>query len=146
MRISTIFNLALMACALPPVVAWTYGQGAEVHFYADGKCSAFLSSVPAFYLQAPFVGVNGQGASCITLNPPGNAQSINTAAIWVDFFTTRQTTPSTPAETNGICTFFDGFNCDGRQVSSNFVPNNGVCRPARSSGGFLWKSAICKVL
>jgi hypothetical protein len=71
---------------------------------------------------------------------PGNSQSINTAALWA--FTTSTTTP--PPTGSGNCQFWDGFTCSGNSATSNYGTGSGPgCQPARSSAGFLWKSAKC---
>ncbi|KAF7322335.1 hypothetical protein HMN09_00011200 [Mycena chlorophos] len=126
---------AILAASLP-LLSTAATIGAETHFYGDGVCAAFLSNAEAFYTQAPYIGTNGEGAGCITLNPPGNALSANTAAIF-------EANGST--ETDGFCIFYDGYTCEGNQEVSNFTPGNGHCLPARSSAGYLWKSAKCYV-
>nr|GAT45813.1 predicted protein [Mycena chlorophos] len=129
--------LAILAASLP-LLSTAATIGAETHFYGDAGCTAFLSNAEAYYNQAPYVGGTngGEGAGCIALNPPGNAVSANTAAIF-------EANGST--ETAGFCLFYDGYACDGIEDISHYTPGKGDCLPARSSAGYLWKSAQCYV-
>jgi hypothetical protein len=70
---------------------------------------------------------------------PSNSLSISTVNMW---FQVSGTTTEPPAST-GQCTFWDNFGCLGNDGSSGYVPVTGVCLPASSTDGQLWKSAKC---
>ncbi|KAJ7196733.1 hypothetical protein B0H12DRAFT_1226433 [Mycena haematopus] len=121
---------------------WTPGKAAQINFYVGGTCAQYTSQVASLWTSSPLVGGNGAttGAECFALGMPGDSTGINTAMMWEES-TTSDTVE--PAQANGWCMFWDGFNCTGNQVSSVYVPagpGGGPCESGRSKDGFLWKT------
>ncbi|KAF7373888.1 hypothetical protein MSAN_00601100 [Mycena sanguinolenta] len=141
---TALATLTALAQFAPCLATWSSGKAAQINFYTDTHCSAYTGEAAAWWETSPEVGVIGSTtgvarAQCITLNMPGNSQSINTAALW-GYSTTTQ-----PGADSGYCTFWDGYTCSGNAASSYYnVPSSyPTCQPARSSAGYLWKSAKC---
>ncbi|KAF7329116.1 hypothetical protein MKEN_00172100 [Mycena kentingensis (nom. inval.)] len=141
MHTTTISFLALLFSTVPHVVTsqWLPGQGAEVHWYTDTTCGAYAGRRDAFYTKSPFVGTNDllSTASCLALDPPSDAKSINLAAMW-----RKGGSDQAPPSTSGYCIIFDEANCDGNTQVSTF-PGGSGCVPAQSFTGSMWKSARC---
>ncbi|KAJ7027549.1 hypothetical protein C8F04DRAFT_1189513 [Mycena alexandri] len=113
-----------------------------MNFCSDAACSEYVGEAAAWWTQTPLVGsiVSTSAAAraqCLTLNMPGNSESVNIAGMWGYSETTQ------PGSGSGHCTFWDGYTCSGNGATS-FYPNGGpTCQPARSVDGWLWKSAKC---
>ncbi|KAJ6468877.1 hypothetical protein C8R45DRAFT_1105511 [Mycena sanguinolenta] len=141
---TALITLTTLAQIAPCLATWTLGKAAQINFYTDTRCTAYNGEVAAWWTTSPEVGEIGSTsgaarAQCITLNMPGNSQSINTAALW-DYSTMTQ-----PGIESGYCTFWDGYTCSGNAATSYYddPPSYPTCQPARSSAGYLWKSAKC---
>ncbi|KAJ7472211.1 hypothetical protein FB451DRAFT_1471523 [Mycena latifolia] len=144
MRASVSTYFAILAAAAQVALAnWTPDKAAQINFYTDTKCSAYAGEAAAFWTQSPLVGgigstVGAARAQCITLNMPGNSQSINTAALW-GYSTTTQ-----PGTESGNCVFWDEYTCGGNSAVSYYgTGTSPTCQPARSKDGWPWKSAKC---
>ncbi|KAJ7457326.1 hypothetical protein FB451DRAFT_1509517 [Mycena latifolia] len=123
-------QFAILAAAAQVALAnWTPDKAAQINFYTDTKCSAYAGEAAAFWTQLPLVGgigstvsllptlgygvgnlsggdcstVGAARAQCITLNMPGNSQSINTAALW------GYSTTTEPGTGSGNCVFWDDY-------------------------------------
>lgn len=132
------FAVAIAHLAQPSTAQWQAGKRAQVNFYRDTSCSQFQSSATAWWDRFPRVSdyaPYSDEPECLSLNPPGDAKSVNVAAMWRH---------GSSASSSGICNFFDGYGCTGSVQTGSYVPGTGQCLPARSaSGGYLWKSAKC---
>jgi hypothetical protein len=143
MRVPAFTSFAILAATVtqlvPGSIAWERDQAAQMNFYTDTQCTQFAGTASAWWSKSPLVGtvVDPNRAQCITLNMPGNAQSMNSAAFWPFSVT------SEPARMSGFCTVFDDVGCKGNSARSTYVPFNGFCLRARSVDGWLWKSARC---
>ncbi|KAK7038591.1 hypothetical protein R3P38DRAFT_2516544 [Favolaschia claudopus] len=122
---------------------WSPGKAAQMNFYKDSTCGAYVGEAAAFHNTFPEVGTIGSTtgvarAQCFSLNMPDNSQSINTVAMW------GYSAVKEPGQWSGYCTFWDGYNCEGNAKSS-YAPLSKIpsCMPGRSKDGWLWKSAKC---
>ncbi|KAF7378471.1 hypothetical protein MSAN_00274400 [Mycena sanguinolenta] len=141
------FIIFTVAVQLPQLslATWLPGKAAQINFYVGGTCAQYTAEVESWWTSSPLVGGNGAvtGAECFLLSMPGDSTGINTAMMW------EQTTTSDivePAQANGWCMFWDGFNCTGNAVSSLYAPAGlagGPCQSSWSKDGFMWKSGRC---
>lgn len=134
------FAVAIAHLAQPSTAQWQAGKGAQVNFYRDTSCSQFQSSATAWWDRSPRVSdyrPYSDKPECLSLNPPGDAKSVNVAAMWRH---------DSAASSEGICDFYDGYGCTGYREQGSYYPGTGQCLAARSKGGnYLWKSALCWV-
>lgn len=134
------FVVAISHLAQPSTAQWQAGKGAQVNWYGDSNCGQFQSSATVWWDRFPRVSdytAYSDEPECLSLNPSGNAKSVNVAAMW------KQNNSSS---SYGICNFFDGYGCTGSVRTGTHNPGTGQCLPARSSSGnYLWKSAKCWV-
>jgi hypothetical protein len=134
------FIVTIAHLSQPSVAQWQPGKGAQVNFYHDTSCSQFQSSATAWWDRSPRVSdyrVYSDEPECLSLNPPGDARSVNVAAMWEH---------DSGASSLGVCHFFDGYGCTGSLKTGDYYPGTGQCLAARSeSGNYLWKSARCYV-
>jgi hypothetical protein len=144
--LSTYFALVAAVAYLPrfSLAIWLPGKAAQLNFYADTGCLQYTGEVEAFWTESPLVGETGSTsaaapAECITLNMPGDTQTVQTAAMWQNSTTTE------PGPGSGLCTFWDDYTCSGEEAVSNYVAASASCLPSRSRNGFLWKSAKCQI-
>ncbi|KAJ7280648.1 hypothetical protein C8J57DRAFT_1711710 [Mycena rebaudengoi] len=124
---------------------WRPGKAAQINFYVGGACAQYTAEMNSRWTSSPLVGGNRATteAQCFLLNMPGDSTGINTATMWEES-TTSDTVE--PAQANGWCMFWDGFDCTGNTVSSDYVPEEaegGPCHSSWSKDGFMWKSAKC---
>ncbi|KAJ6527056.1 hypothetical protein B0H19DRAFT_1385492 [Mycena capillaripes] len=125
---------------------WQAGKAAQINFYRGGACHQYAGEATAWWTSSPLIGGNGEvtEAQCITLGMPGDSTGINIAMMWE-----KSTASDTvePASANGLCIFWDGFNCSENELPSGYVPAGDVgapCQPGRSEeDSLLWKSAKC---
>ncbi|KAF7345800.1 hypothetical protein MVEN_01600900 [Mycena venus] len=116
----TYFAILAVVALFPQLslATWSLNKAAEINFYVDTQCTQYNGEADAWWTGSPLVGSPGSTTAAPT---SGNSTTIELG--------------------QGYCTFWDDFTCSGNQISS--TPGDGVCQPARSQGGFLWKSAKC---
>ncbi|GKT45293.1 uncharacterized protein ColSpa_05474 [Colletotrichum spaethianum] len=133
---STFFAAIVLQLANPVSANYETGKAVQINFYSNSGCSAYTSETAAWWTRSPRAGeyVNGGAAAeCFALNMPGSSQSINVASVW----------KGSGAKTSGGCYLYDGYNCGGVTKYADYRSGSGDCLAARSSAGYLWKSARC---
>ncbi|KAJ6471393.1 hypothetical protein C8R45DRAFT_1078232 [Mycena sanguinolenta] len=97
------------------------GKAAQINFYDVSTCVQYIAEATSRWTSSPFVGGTGAitGADCFPLNMPVDSTGINTAMMWEES-TTSDTVA--PAQANGWCMFWDGFNCTGNNMGDPASP------------------------